>query len=278
MSAIRRLRRPSPLGLFGGLVLLFLYAPLLLVVLNAFNADRSSLRWGGFTLEWVKDAVHDDRVIRDLGNSTAIAIAVGLISVVLAAGLSLWWRRAGRRAQQTSELVSYARIVMPEIVLAMALLTLFAQLDLPLGAGAIIAGQVVFTAAVATQLIRARMVMIGRTYEDAAADLGARPLRVLRRVTLPLLAPALGAAAVVCFTFSFDDVVTPAFLGGSSTETLPVLIFGLTHRGTTAEVYAIAMIALTITVVLFILAGVIGGRRGIRAIAGDRDVNEEDAG
>jgi ABC-type spermidine/putrescine transport system permease subunit II len=160
------------------------------------------------------------------------------------------------------------RIVLPEIVAAVGLFLLFRRVNFTLGISTIVAGHVVFSSAYATVIIQARVATLSTELEDAARDLGAIPWRAFRRVTLPLLRPAVIVAGLLIFTFSMDDVVTSAFLSGN-TVTLPVLIFGLMRFRITPEINAIAAGVTVMTLVTFSLATLLLGLRvGTSMLAG----------
>lgn len=242
-------RRRIGLALFTVLILAFLYAPIAVVLVNAFNSDELLVRWSGFTLQWFREVSGNERVQSDFITSVIVAgLAVG-ISLVIALTGALWWRGASRRMRHLFEATTYMRIILPEIVTALGLFVLFRRLGFELGIPSIVAGHVVFNSAYATIVIQARLATLDQTLEEAAADLGARPRRVFRRVTLPLLMPAVVVAGLLTFSFSFDDVVTSAFLGGTAAETLPVLLLGLARFRITPVVYAIGAGVMTITVV-----------------------------
>jgi ABC-type spermidine/putrescine transport system permease subunit II len=261
-------KRPRPLAGVTAVVLVFLYAPIVVVVLNAFNGNRTLTRWGGFTVRWFRQAFSDSAVWSALWTSVRIAVASTIISLLIAIPAALWTRRAGPRARALLDGTTYMRIVLPEVVAAVGLFLLFRRINFPLGIWTIVAGHVVFNSAYATIVIQARVATLSTTLEDAASDLGAVPWRAFWRVTLPLLRPAVIVAGLLVFTFSMDDVVTSAFLSGNSV-TLPVLIFGLMRFHVTPEVNAIAAGVTCLTLVTFTAAtALIGLRTGTSLVVG----------
>jgi ABC-type spermidine/putrescine transport system permease subunit II len=265
------MRRVSGLSAITALVFAFLYAPIVVVVLNAFNANPTLARWGGLTVRWFHQAFTDSSVRSALWVSARVAVASTAISLVIAVPAGLWTRRAGRRARTILDASTYARIILPEVVAAVGLFLLFRRFNLPLGMLTIIAGHVVFNSAYATVIIQARVATLSADLEEAAADLGAAPRRVFQRVTFPMLRPAVIVAALLTFTFSMDDVVTSAFLSGN-TVTLPVFVFGLMRFHVTPEVNAIAAGVMLITLVTFTFAAaVIGLRPSTSLIVGGRE-------
>jgi ABC-type spermidine/putrescine transport system permease subunit II len=261
-----RRRLPSWTAAFTGVVFVFLYLPIAIVVLNSFNADEALIGWGGFTTRWYGQAFHDSRVRHDFATSLEVALISTAISLVIAVSAGLWWRRASARARRVLDSTTYMRIVLPEVVLALALFLILTRYEVSLGVPTIVMGHVVFNSAYATLIIQARLATMDDVLEEAAFDLGASRWRVFRRVTLPLLMPAIVVAALLILSFSFDDVVTSLFLGGANAETLPVLLLGLIRLHVTPEVNAIATGVTTITLITFALAALIVSLRGAAGV------------
>ena len=264
MTLARRL--PSWTAVFTALVFVFLYLPIVIVVINSFNADEALISWGGFTTRWYSQAFHDSRVRDDFVTSVEVALISTAISLVIAVSAGLWWRRASSRARKVLDATTYMRIVLPEVVMALALFLILTRYQVALGVPTIVAGHVVFNSAYATLIIQARLATMNEVLEEAASDLGASRWRVFRRVTLPQLMPAVMVAALLVLSFSFDDVVTSLFLGGANAETLPVLLLGLIRLHVTPEVNAIASGVTIITLVTFSLAAAIVSLRGAAGV------------
>jgi ABC-type spermidine/putrescine transport system permease subunit II len=250
-------RLPKPHVVFTIVVLICLYAPIVLVVLYSVNKDPALLHWKGFTWRWYRQAFHDADVRRDFGTSAQVAVLSTIISLAIAITAGLWSRRASRRARRWFDAMTYSRIVLPEVVFALGLFILFKKLGIAFGVTTIVLGHVVFNSAYATIIIQARLATLNESLEEAAADLGANRWRVFRRVTLPLLMPAVIVAALLSITFSFDDVIASQFLGGTEAETLPVLVLGKIRLHVTPEVNAIGAGLMVITLVSFVTAGLI---------------------
>jgi ABC-type spermidine/putrescine transport system permease subunit II len=151
--------------------------------------------------------------------------------------------------------LTYSRIVLPEVVFALGLFVLFDRLDVEQGIVAIVIGHVVFNSAYATIIIQARVATMSASLEEAAADLGANRWRVFRRVTLPLLMPAVIVSGLLTLTFSLDNVITSQFLGGTDAQTLPVLVLGMIRQRVTPEVNAIGSGLMLMTLITFLVAG-----------------------
>lgn len=262
------MRRISFTSVVGAVVLMLLYLPIGVVFINSFNADESLTEWGGFTLEWFSDVVQNERLVRDFRLSVAVAVLATLIALVIAVCTGLATRHMAPRGRAWVDLSTLVRIILPEVVIAVGLFLLMHELDIPLGFGAIVVGHVVFLSAYATVIVQARFASMTNVLEEAASDLGATPRRAFMRVTLPGLLPALVVAGLLCFTFSFDDVVTSMFLGGPSAETLPVLILGLVRIEVSPLVNAVAVLVMVINIVTL---AVLVLSSGVRAAMGSAE-------
>lgn len=234
-------------------VLLFLYLPILSVVKDSVNADRTLTTWGGATLHWFSVMFSDPEFRSDIGTSALIAVLATAVSVAVALLTVLGSARLSRGARAGFTMLTYARLILPEVVSAVGLFLLFRKVGIGLGLFPVVIGHAVFCSAYATVVIHARFAGLSARFAEAAADLGAGPWRTFTRVTIPLLAPAIVVAALLSFTFSFDDVVCSTFLSGANVETLPVLIIGMIRRGVTPEVNAIAVTVMVVTIVTLAL-------------------------
>jgi ABC-type spermidine/putrescine transport system permease subunit II len=260
------------LGGFAVLVYAFLYLPIGIVVVYAFNGGRQTLVWDGFSTRWFGRALHDE-VIRDaLRNSLVIAAGNAVVACVLGTMLALALARMRPGVRAPFDALVTMTLVTPEIVFGIAALVFFVEAGVTLGLGTILLAHVVFNASVVALVVRARFVGMGQTLEEASFDLGAGPLATFRQVTLPRLAPAILAGGLLAFTFSFDDFYTSFFVSGAGTTTLPLYIFSSLRFGVSPVVNATAAIMLGLTLVAVILAYAVlrrsGAGRGESAVPG----------
>jgi spermidine/putrescine transport system permease protein/putrescine transport system permease protein len=272
----------------------FLYLPILVMAIFAFNKPSAAALasfhgsnvcnippaqignitvWNGFTSCWFSAGLHDPTYIPAIVVSLQIAAAAAVISTALGLAAALALGRMKPRLRAPFDALVYLTLVVPEIVIAVALLIFFVQarnnfhLFPGLGKGTILLGQVVFNASVAMLIIRARFVGMGDDLEEAAYDLGSGPMATFRQVTLPRLMPAIVAAALLSFTFSFDDYIVPAFTNGT-TNTWPIVLFSAVRFGLTPAVNALATIMLSVTVLAVTATAVILRRSRVRATPG----------
>ncbi len=224
----------------------FLYLPLLFMVVFSFNSTRQDALFTGFSLRWYEALGRDTKIVEGFWLSLQVAGVTGVLSAVLgtfaAFVLVRYHRFAGRAA--FSGMVN-APLVMPEVVIGLSLLLLMVGVQHAVGWPergmlTIILGHTLLGMAYAMVVVQSRLLEFDRTLEEAAMDLGARPIAVFFLVTLPNIAQAIVAAFLLSFTLSFDDVVISEFLSGPGVNTLPQVIFGYARRGINPTIYAAA--------------------------------------
>ena len=243
------------LGAHALIVYVFLYAPIVVVVVYAFNGSRQALNWGGFSLKWFGRALHDATITGPLKLSLEIALGNAVIASILGTALALSLPKMRGYARLPLETIVYMTLVTPEIVFGISALIFFTQfLHLQLGWATILVSHVVFNASVVALIVRARFVGMGQTFEEASFDLGAGPIATFRQVTLPRLAPAVLAGALLAFTFSFDDFYTSFFVAGAGSTTLPLRIFASLRFGVSPIVNATATMMLGLTLTATVVA------------------------
>jgi ABC-type spermidine/putrescine transport system permease subunit II len=264
-------------------VFAFLYLPIAVMALFAFNKPSPAALdgfhgsnicdipptqlgnmsvWNGFTTCWFSAGLHDPSYIPAIVTSVKIAAAAAIVSTVLGLGAAVALARMNKFLRVPFDSLVYLTLVVPEIVIAVASLIFFVQVPKylpffpPLGPWTIFFGQVVFGASLAMLIIRARFVGMGDSLEEAGYDLGSGRLSTFVQITLPRLFPAIIAATLLSFTFSFDDYVLPAFTNGT-TNTWPIVLYSAVRFGITPAVNALATLMLAATIVLIAVTGIV---------------------
>lgn len=250
------------LRIWTGLVYAFLFLPIAFVILFSFNASRLVAVWGGFSLKWYGTAWTDPAVLEALRTSLVVALLNTLLAVSFGTLAAIGMQRVGRRLRSVFETAVYGTIVTPEIVIAIASLLFFVTINVDLGIPTIVVAHVVYNTSIVALIVRARLAGMDRTLEEAAQDLGATPIRTLRRVTVPLLYPAILAGGLLAFTFSFDDFVLTFFTAGAGSTTLPLLIFSMLRFGVSPVINAIATVMLVVTLTCIFTASLVIRRHG----------------
>jgi len=242
------------LWLSTGLTYALLYAPIAVTVLFSFNAPRGrfNLLWQGFTLDHWRHPLRDAGLSQAFLTSQMIALAAALIATVLGGLMALALGRFRLRGRGWIEALLVLPLTNPEIVLAASLLNLFASAGLQRGALSLLLSHSLFCLSYAALTVKARLAGLDRQLEEAAQDLGARPLEAFRRVTLPLLAPGLLAAALLSFSLSFDDFVVSSFTAGELV-TLPLYIAGAFQREISPQIQVLSSLVLLVSAALMAL-------------------------
>jgi spermidine/putrescine transport system permease protein len=235
-------------------IYVFLYAPIAVLVIFSFNRSRLSARWLGFTGEWYSLLWRDDQVFRSLANSLVIAALVTIACVVFGTMAALVLSRPGFRARGLFEGLVYLPLIIPEIVLAVALVIFFSLLGMQLSLWTVVTAHMAFCISYAIIVVTARMAGTDRTIEEAALDLGADEWSTFFRVTLPIAAPGILSSALLVFTTSFDDYLITSFVAGVKSTTLPLEIYSRLKRGITPEINAISTAILLATIPLVFIA------------------------
>ena len=253
--------RRWPLQLWLAGVGIFLYAPLIALMVFSFNDSRRNIVWQGFTLKYYEKALNNASLIEAFVNSLTIAAVSTFLSLILGAlaALALWRFRFPGKAGFDGALA--LPIVAPEICLGVAMLVFFAKvlpwpqgLPWPFNLGAIIIAHVSFSFPFVAVVVRARMASVNRELEEAARGLGASEWRTLKDVILPHMAPSLVAGSFLAFTLSLDDFVITFFTSGPDTVTFPVKVYSMVRFSVTPEVNAASTILIVLTVVLTAIA------------------------
>ena len=242
------------LGLATLLVYLFLYAPIVVLVIFSFNRSRLSGRWLGFTGEWYASLGTNEQIFQSLLNSLVVGLVVTLVCVVFGTLAALVFARARLRARSLLEALVYLPLLIPEIVIAVALVIFFSLLGLGLSLTTVILAHTTFCISYVIIVVGARLAGMDRSIEEAALDLGANEWTTFFRVTLPMAAPGILSAALLVFTASFDDYLITSFVAGVRSTTLPLQIYSMLKRGITPEINAVSTVILAATVPLVYIA------------------------
>ncbi len=241
----------------------FLYLPIALLVLYSFNASRLVTVWGGFSTRWYASLLSNDALLASALVSLRVAVTSAAISTVLGTMAAFALQRFGAfRGRTVFAGLLYAPLVMPEVIIGLALLLLFVGLGLDRGFWTIVASHATLGLCFVAVVVQSRLATFDRSLEEAAMDLGATPAATFRRVTLPLIAPAIGAGFLLAFTLSLDDFVLASFTSGPGSTTLPMRIYSQVRLGVTPEVNAISTLLIAAVGLMLLVAAVIGRFRG----------------
>lgn len=241
-----------------GAVFLFLYLPIFTLIILSFNASPMVTSWGGWSLRWYQELVHDTEIVTGFLLSLKIAFLTACSSVILGTLAAISLHRFKRFPGRTmfAGMVN-SPLVMPEVIIGLSLLLMLVSVQRMFGfpergMATIWLGHTLLGMAYATVVVQSRLQELSPQMEEAAQDLGCRPLQVFFLITLPLISQAIGSAWLLTFTLSLDDVVLSAFLSGPGSTTMPITIFSRARLGLSPSVNTVA----TLTV-LVVSAGVL---------------------
>jgi spermidine/putrescine transport system permease protein len=241
--------------LYAAAAYAFLYLPLLALGVFSFNNSKIAV-WRGFTFSWYRTLLHNPALLEATGNSLLIAGTATFVATAIGtlAGYALWKKRVSWLSYSL-----YLSLLSPEIVTGVSLLAFFEWAfrfaHLRLGMPTVVLAHVSFCLAYVILVILARLRTFDSSLEEAALDLGASPWQAFRHVTLPLLLPGIAAAALLCFTVSFDDYVITSLVSGVNSETLPMVIYSMARKGVSPEVNALSVVITFALGLLILLAG-----------------------
>jgi len=229
---------------------LFLYLPMFVMIVFSFNNSSTSAKWVGFSLRWYKKLLTSTEMLNALYVSLIVAICSTFLSIVLGTCLvfaSRWWK--------SSLLfnIFYPNIILPDIVLAICVLSIFSFFKVPAGYGSLIVGHTIIGLGFVVPIVRARFVELDPVLTEASLDLGASYLQTFIKVLIPLLMPSLIAASLLVFTISLDDFLIAFFCSGPTVQTLSIYIFSMIRSGIDPTINAISSCFLAVSSLLILI-------------------------
>jgi spermidine/putrescine transport system permease protein len=247
--------RSLPFRLILVAVFGFLYLPIAVLVLLSFNEAGLPTAWSGFSLKWYASLAENKDILGAAWNTLVVGVFATVISTILGTMLAIGIE-SRRRKSASLEALIFAPMVIPDIVLAVALLTFFSRLDITLGLHTIVISHVIFDLAFVSSIVRARLKHFDYSIVEASRDLGASPWTTFWRITFPVLAPAIIAGALLAFTLSVDEFIIAFFTAGAGrgSITLPIQIYSMIRFGVTPEINALATIVMGVSALALILS------------------------
>jgi spermidine/putrescine transport system permease protein len=268
-------RRSPWLRLFSYVVYAFLYFPIVVLIIFAFNSSTQNVTFEGFVNKpqcgpfyWFCVLFQDSHVLEAAGNTLKIAFVSTIVSTIIGTMAALALQRYHFKLKSFSEISLYVPIIIPEIVMGISILVLFrfiftrlnaalglvGDAGLDMGLGTVIASHIAFSIPFVVLVVRARLVAFDKSVEEAAMDLGANEWQTFWRITLPLIMPGVLAGAMLAFTLSLDDFIITFFTNGPGSTTLPIYVYGLLRRIITPEVNALSTMWIAVVFIVLLLS------------------------
>lgn len=243
------------LGVVLALVFAFLYIPIAVLVALSFNEGGMPTVWSGFSLKWYGSLATNGQILSAALNTLIVALVSTVIATALGTLLAIGVEIRRRKGKALEALI-FAPMIIPDIVLAIALLSFFSMLNVTMGLHTIVLAHVVFNIAFVCAVVRARLKSFDWSVVEASTDLGAPALTTFRRITLPMIAPAVIAGALLAFTLSVDEFIIAFFTAGAgrASTTLPMQIYAMIRFGVTPELNALATLVIAVSVTALALS------------------------
>ena len=247
-------------NLYLAIMILLMYFPLVMVVIFSFNESRLSANFTGFSLKWYATLANDRDLKEALFNSILLGVLSCGISAVIGTLGAVGMARVKYKTKGMMEYLSTIPIMIPEIILGMVFLVFFSMLNLPFGMTTLVIAHTTFCIPYIFMMVKARLVGIDKSLEEAARDLGAGPIRTFFDITMPLIAPAVLSGSLLAFAMSFDDVAISIFVNGPRLNTLPVKVYAQLKTGVTPEINALCTIILVVITAVLLLSSFLSKR------------------
>ncbi len=243
------------LGVVLAAVFAFLYIPIGVLIALSFNEGGLPTVWSGFSLKWYGSLAANGQILSAALNTLIVALVSTVIATALGTLLAIGVEIRRRKGKALEALI-FAPMIIPDIVLAIALLSFFSMLNVTMGLHTIVLAHVVFNIAFVCAVVRARLKSFDWSVVEASTDLGASALTTFRRITLPMIAPAVIAGALLAFTLSVDEFIIAFFTAGAgrSSTTLPMQIYAMIRFGVTPELNALATLVIAVSVTALALS------------------------
>ena len=247
-------RTVSALGVATGLVYVFLYTPIAVLIILSLNSSRFTTVWTGFTWRWYRVAFQDRELIASLRTSLIVAFSATALATIIGTSAGLALARYRLTLRRAAEALVFMPVIVPEIIIGFATAAFFGLGGIGFGLGTVIAAHVAFSISYVVFIVRARAASLDQSLEEAAMDLGATPRQAFFKVTLPMIMPGVVSAALLVFTISLDDYLITSFVAGPGGTTLPLKIYSMVKTGVTPEINAISGVLLVATIVIVLAA------------------------
>ncbi len=231
-------------------VLIFLYLPIIVLIISSFNDSRFGGQWLGFTFKWYDRLWHEYKMWHALRNSLIVGLSATVASTILGTTAAFALHLYKTKLQKIHDALVYTPLVIPDILMGISLLLFFIALNIQLGLFTVFIAHTTFCMSYVTMVMLSKLQNFDFTLIEAAQDLGANTRTVVRRILLPLLSPGLFAGGLLAFMLSIDDFVITFFVAGQGVSTLPIYVYSMIKFGSTPIINALSVVILAITFVI----------------------------
>ena len=246
---------------FSAMMYIFLYLPIAIVILFSFNVSKRNILFEGFTLDWYGVMANNSALLEAFGNTLIVATTSTIVATAIGTLTAVAMFRYKFRGKGAIDALLYIPVVIPEIVLGIALLSIFSICQVPLGLVSMIIAHITFSIPFVVFTVRARLSGYDRSVEEAAMDLGANRKKVFFNITVPIILPGILSGAVLAFTLSIDDIIISFFTTGATSTTFPLKVLELVRSGVSPDVYALSTLIILITIAIVVTSQTIAYKK-----------------
>ena len=235
-----------------------MYVPIVLVIIYSFNESKISSVWDGFSLKWYVDLFKDESMFEALLNSIVLGLSSSFAAAIIGTLGAVGSSKVELKGKGIVEYISTLPIMIPEIILGMVFMAFFSLIGLPFGMTTLIIAHTAFCIPYVFMMVKARLVGMDKSLEEAAQDLGASKVRTFFDIILPLIIPAIASGMLLSFAMSFDDVIISVFVTGVNSNTLPLKIYSQLKTGVTPKINALCTLMFFVTVLICSFSALLG--------------------
>lgn len=240
-------------NLYTALVMLFLYAPIAVLIVFSFNDSKSRNTWAVFTTHWYTDLFHDEEIISALVLTLVVALVSSVIATVLGTSAAIGLNKMNKKLRSVFMTLNYLPMVNPDIIIGVSLMLLFTYLRIEFGVGTLILAHITFSVPYVVLNVMPKLRAMDKHIYDAALDLGCSPLQAYFKVVIPEIMPGILSGFVMALTLSIDDFVVSYFVNGPASQTLPLVIYSQTRRRVTPKINALSTIIFIVVLGILVL-------------------------
>lgn len=235
-------------------IFVFLYAPIFAMILFSFNDSKSMAKWQGFTFKWYQELMHNEAILSALRTTILVAVVASIAATIIGTLSAIGIHKMKGAKKSVLLNINYLPVLNPDIVTAIGLMSLFIFLNLDLGLGTMILAHITFDIPYVILSVLPRLKQLPQNIEEAAMDLGAKPMYALRKVILPQIKPGIISGFLIAFTMSIDDFVISFFNTGNGVSNLSIEVYSMARRGIKPEINALSTLMFIVVLGLLFLA------------------------
>lgn len=245
---------------YVGIIYFFLYIPIAVLIFFSFNDSKSRVLFTGFTTKWYEKLFTNDLIINALINTLSVALIAGVFAVILGTGAAIGINAMNKKLKGVLLNISYLPIINPDIITGISLMLLFILLKMELGFSTLILAHITFNVPIVIFNVLPKLRQMDKNVYNAALDLGCNPAQAFAKVVLPEIMPGIAAGFLLSVTYSFDDFAVSYFTSGSSSQTLPVVIYSMVKMKVSPEINALSTIMFAFVLIVLLLVNIYGSK------------------